>query len=74
LIFKTFLPPISDPPDKATRGFLHGLALLSRSFSGAALDCMWKDLDSLLPLVRLLEPLVFVEDDVYVSHSTQVPR
>ncbi|TEB28691.1 hypothetical protein FA13DRAFT_1735515 [Coprinellus micaceus] len=65
LIFETFLPPASCPPEKATRGFLHRLALLSRPFSGAALDCLWKDLDSLLPLVRLLDPLVFVEDGVY---------
>ena len=74
LIFETFLPSTTGPADQKARGLLHALALLCRSFSGPALDCFWKDLDSLIPHVNLLEPLVFVENGVYLSRSSQLTQ
>ena len=34
-------------------------------FLGEALDALWEELDTLLPLLRLL-PALHVEDDAYV--------
>ena len=66
LVFESLFPPAVGPPDKATRTFLRDLALLCRSFSEPALDCLWKEMDSLVPLIRLLDSAVVV-DGAYVS-------
>ncbi|TEB28692.1 hypothetical protein FA13DRAFT_1871249 [Coprinellus micaceus] len=68
LIFQQFLPPTTGVPDKATRAFLRQLALLCRSFSEPALDCLWNRLDSTVPLIRLLEPSAVVVNGTYVSY------
>jgi hypothetical protein len=71
VVFEAFLPITGGPPDKATRAFLRDLALLCRSFSEPALDCLWRELHSLVPLIRLLDSAVVV-DGAYVSNRPYV--
>ncbi|KAJ3529898.1 hypothetical protein NMY22_g8809 [Coprinellus aureogranulatus] len=55
--------------------FLHGLALQSRAFSEPVLDCLWKHLGSLVPLIRLIPSAIVVEvanqKTLYLSGATR---
>jgi hypothetical protein len=50
--------------DKKYRS-LFSAALTSKNFLDVALDALWKELDTLVPLLKLL-PSLQVEDEVYV--------
>ena len=46
-------------------------ALTCKDFSDVALDALWEELDSLVPLLKLLSPL-HVEDGAYVCANVHV--
>lgn len=59
-------PDAPDNRDDHYRSLLSA-ALCSRYFSSIALDALWRQLDSLLPLIKLL-PVYLNHERVFVSH------
>ena len=51
--------------NKKNRWYLFNAALTCKDFLDVALDALWKELDSLVPLLKLL-PALQIEDGAYV--------
>lgn len=59
---------LADTPD------LVSLALVCKSWSEVALDCLWEDrLGTVLPLLQFLAPSLDVYGEYYVSLRPQIP-
>ena len=56
---------------KKSRRCLLNVALTCKDFLDIALDALWEELDSLVPLLKLL-PALQVEDQTYVCANTRV--
>ena len=50
---------------------LLNVALTCKDFLDVALDALWEDMDSFLPLLQLLPALQLEDDDVYVSSNVR---
>jgi uncharacterized membrane protein YqaE (UPF0057 family) len=77
LIFKLFIPPVSDDASdrhlaKGGRKQLLNLALTCKSFVDPALECLWSHLESLGPLFERHPGLKKVGDS-YVWTSIYIP-
>ena len=57
--------------NKEHRRYLFNAALTCKDFLDVALDALWKELDSLVPLLKLL-PGLQIEDMEYVCANVQV--
>lgn len=57
----------------ATNGALAACARTSKAWSAPALDCLWRGMDSIIPLFLVLSPLTQVYlDSIYVYVSVQL--
>ena len=62
---KTFSQLLQVKNDKINRRSLLNAALTCKDFLDVALDALWEEMDSLVPLLKLL-PALRVENGVYV--------